>query len=458
VFKAMLMQQAKRQMLAQAGRVGVARGEAARDPASDEASCPRHETGCTGSVLLRAALTRENLQQAFKRVKANQGAAGVDGLDITQTARHLVTAWPAIRERLLSGTYRPSPVRRVTIPKPDGGERELGIPTVTDRLIQQALLQVLQPILDPAFSEHSYGFRPGRRAHDAVLAAQSYVQSGRRVVVDVDLEKFFDRVNHDILIDRLQKRIGDTGAIRLIRAYLNSGIMSDGVMQERYQGTPQGGPLSPLLANVLLDEVDKELERRGHCFVRYADDCNVYVRSRRAGERVMELLRRCYAKLRLKVNETKSAVASVTRRKFLGYSFWFAKGGVKRKVAAKPLATFKQRVRQLTRRSGGRSMAEVIERLRSYLLGWKTYFRLAQTPRIWRTLDEWLRHRLRAIQLKHWKRGKTMYRELRALGASAMVAQRVAANSRCWWRNSDGLLKTVMTIAYFDRLGVPRLS
>ena len=216
----------------------------------------------------------------------------------------------------------------MTIPKPDGGERELGIPTVTDRLIQQALLQVLQPILDPTFSEHSYGFRPGRRAHDAVLAAQAYVQSGRRIVVDVDLEKFFDRVNHDILIDRLREaHLGRRGVIRLIRAYLNSGIMSDGVVQERYQGTPQGGPLSPLLANVLLDEVDKELERRGHCFARYADDCNVYVRSRKAGERVMALLRRCYAKLRLKVNETKSAVASVTGRKFLGYSFWFAKDG-----------------------------------------------------------------------------------------------------------------------------------
>jgi len=227
VFKAMSMQQAKRQMPAQAGRMGVARGEAAGDPASDEASCPRHETGSTGSALLMAALARENLQRAFKRVKANKGAAGVDGLDITQTARHLVTAWPAIREQLLSGTYRPSPVRRVTIPKPDGGERELGIPTVTDRLIQQALLQVLQPILDPTFSEHSYGFRPGRRAHDAVLTAQSYVQSGRRIVVDVDLEKFFDRVNHDILIDRLRKRIEDAGIIRLIRAYLNSGIMSD---------------------------------------------------------------------------------------------------------------------------------------------------------------------------------------------------------------------------------------
>lgn len=445
-------------MPATAGQTGVAHGEAGRDPASDEANGPRHDTESTGSELLMAALTRENLRQVWKRVKANKGAAGVDGLDIEQTTRHLVTAWPGIREQLLRGTYRPSPVRRVTIPKPDGGERELGIPTVTDRLIQQALLQVLQPLLDPTFSEHSYGFRPGRRAHDAILVAQSYVQSGRKIVVDVDLEKFFDRVNHDILIDRLRKRIDDAGVIRLIRAYLNSGIMSDGVVLERYQGTPQGGPLSPLLANVMLDEVDKVLEKHGHCFARYADDCNVYVRSRKAGERVMALLRRCYAKLQLKVNEAKSAVASVTGRKFLGYSFWFAKGGVKRKVASKPMTTFKQRVRQLTRRSGGRSMAEVIKRLKPYLLGWKAYFGLAQTPGVWRKLDEWLRHRLRAIQLKHWKRGSTIYRELTYLGAADHVARRVAGNSRCWWRNSDGDIKRVLTIAYFDKLGVPRLS
>jgi group II intron reverse transcriptase/maturase len=350
------------------------------------------------------------------------------------------------------------PVRRVTIPKPDGGERELGIPTVTDRLIQQALLQVLQPVLDPTFSEHSYGFRPGRRAHDAVLAAQSYVQSGRRIVVDVDLEKFFDRVNHDILIDRLQKRIGDPGVIRLIRAYLNAGVMNDGVVQERHEGAPQGGPLSPLLANVLLDEVDKELERRGHCFVRYADDANVYVRSRRAGERVMALLRRQYERLRLKINEAKSAVASVFGRKFLGYSLWVAAGGaIKRKVAVKPLATFRQRVRELTRR-GGRSLKQVVEKLRPYLLGWKGYFRLAQTPGVMRDLDKWVRHRLRAIQLKHWKRGTTMYRELCALGAAHDVARQVAGNSRRWWRNSGKLLNGVLPIAWFDRLGLPRLS
>ncbi|MDQ1835603.1 group II intron reverse transcriptase/maturase, partial [Massilia scottii] len=291
----MSIQQAMRQMPASAGREAIGQGVALATTSSDEACCPRHASGDAGSMLLRAVLRRENLLQAFKRVRRNKGAAGVDDRDIDETSRYLAVAWPEIREQLLAGTYRPSPVRRVTIPKPDGGERELGIPTVTDRVIQQALLQVLQPILDPTFSEHSYGFRPGRRAQDAVLAARAYVQSGRRIVVDVDLSKFFDRVNHDILIDRLRKRIDDAGVIRLIRAYLNSGIMDHGVVQSRHEGTPQGGPLSPLLANVLLDDVDKELERRGHCFARYADDANVYVRSKRAGERVMVLLRRCYA-------------------------------------------------------------------------------------------------------------------------------------------------------------------
>jgi group II intron reverse transcriptase/maturase len=407
--------------------------------------------------LLEAALTQENLRRALKRVRANKGSAGVDGLDINQTARLLVTEWPRIREDLLRGTYRPSPVRRVMIPKPDGSQRELGIPTVTDRLIQQALLQVLQPLLDPSFSEHSYGFRPGRRAHDAVLAAQSFVQSGRHVVVDVDLEKFFDRVNHDILIDRLQKRIEDAGVIRLVRAYLNAGIMDGGVVMDRDEGTPQGGPLSPLLANVLLDEVDKELERRGHRFVRYADDANVYVRSCRAGERVMALLRRLYGRLKLKINEAKSAVAHVEGRKFLGFSFWLYKEKVRCKVADKALATFKQRVRQLTWRSGGNSMKDVIEQLTQYLLGWKAYYQLAQTPDVWRALDEWIRRRLRAIHLKHWKRGKTVFRELCALGASSEVAGRVAVNARRWWWNSTGQINRVLTTAYFDRLGVPRL-
>ena len=461
------MSKAVRQMPAATGRVGEVRGEAASDPISDEACGPPHEHPDTGSVrpkagagtLLEAALTRENLRAAWKRVKANKGAAGVDGLDIEQTAQAMRMRWPQTRQALLAGTYRPLPVRKVMIPKPDGSQRELGIPTVLDRLIQQALLQVLQPLIDPTFSEHSHGFRPARRAHDAVKAARAYVQTGKRVVVDVDLAKFFDRVNHDILIDRFAKRIDDAGVIQLVRAYLNAGIMDGGVVVERHLGTPQGGPLSPLLANVLLDEVDKALEARGYSFARYADDCNVYVGSMKAGQRVMALLRKQYAGLKLQINEAKSAVGSALGRKFLGYELWAAKGDeVKCAVAHKAVDNFKARIRQLTRRSGGRSMEQVVQRLRPYLLGWKAYFGLAQTPKVWRELDEWLRHRLRAIQLKHWKRPRTMYRELKALGAGETVARRVAANSCRWWRNSDGLLKTAMTIAYFDRLGVPKLS
>jgi hypothetical protein len=297
---------------------------------------------------------------------------------------------------------------------------------VTDRLIQQALLQVVQPRIDPTFSEHSYGFRPGRRAHDAVLDAQCDVQDGYRVVVDVDLERFFDRVNHDILMERLARRIEDKAVLRLIRRYLVAGIMDGGVVMERFEGTPQGGPLSPLLANVLLDEVDRELARRGHRFVRYADDCNVYVRS---------------------------------RRKFLGYAFWYGSGGqVKCRVANKALTTFKQHIRPLTRRSGGRNLSEIAERLRAYMPGWKAYFQLAQTPNVFRELDKWIRHRLRAVQFKHWLRGATMYRELKAMGASEEDARKVAANSRCWWRNSSMRLNRALPIAYFDRLGVPRLS
>jgi RNA-directed DNA polymerase len=461
------MSRAKRQMPEQSGRVGVAHGEAVRDLISDEACDPLTEHPDTGSAksmagtggLLEMALTRENMQAAWKRVKANKGAAGVDGLDIERTAQAIRMNWPQIRKALLAGRYRPSPVRKVMIPKPDGSQRELGIPTVLDRLIQQALLQVLQPLIDPTFSKHSHGFRPGRRAHDAVKAARAYVQLGKHVVVDVDLEKFFDRVNHDILIDRLRKRIDDAGVIRLIRAYLDAGIMDGGVVMERQKGTPQGGPLSPLLANVLLDDVDKVLEARGYSFARYADDCNVYVGSMKAGERVMALLRKSYTGLRLQINEAKSAVGSAFGRKFLGYALWVAKGKeIKCKVAEKPLQNFKVRIRQLTRRSGGRSMEQVVEKLRPYLLGWKAYFGLAQTPRVWRELDEWLRHRLRAIQLKHWRRPKTIYRELKALGATDDVAKRVAVNSRRWWCNSAKLLNSVLTIAYFDQMGLPRLS
>ena len=444
----------------QAGRIAGRRGEAEPEVMRDEARTARCETGGSGrDGLLWQAFASANMVMAWKRVKANRGSAGVDGRTIAETAAYLKTHWPRIREALLDGSYRPEAVRRIQIPKPGGGVRELGIPTVTDRLIQQALLQVLQPEIDPTFSEHSYGFRPGRRAHDAVLDAQHYVQEGYRVVVDVDLERFFDRVNHDILMERLARRIDDKAVLRLIRRYLVAGIMDGGVTMARYEGTPQGGPLSPLLANVLLDEVDRELERRGHRFVRYADDCNVYVRSRRAGERVLDGLRRLYDRLHLRVNEAKTAVARASGRKFLGYAFWYGPGGqVKCKVADKAKETFKQRIRHMTRRSGGRSLPEIAEQLRTYMPGWRSYFQLAQTPQVFRELDEWIRHRLRAVQLKHWRRGTTMYRELKAMGASETDARRVAANSRRWWHNSRMALNRAMPIAYFDRLGVPRLS
>ena len=442
------------------GRTVTGLGEARPQTVRDEVRPARDETQDTGRAdLLEQALARANMAAAWKRVKANKGSAGVDGRTIAETMEYLKTDWPRIREEILSERYRPSPVRRVRIPKTGGGQRELGIPTVLDRLIQQALLQVLQPLIDPSFSDCSHGFRPGRRAHDAVRQAQRHVQDGYRVAVDVDLEKFFDRVNHDVLMDRLAKRIDDQAVLRLTRRYLNAGILSQGVDMERYQGTPQGGPLSPLLANVLLDEVDRNLERRGHRFVRYADDLMVYVRSRKAGDRVLRGLRKQFARLRLQVNEDKTAVASAFGRTFLGFAFWVAPGGiVKRAVAGKAKVTFKQRIRWLTHRTRGRGLVQVIEQLRAYLLGWKAYFHLSQTPRLFCELDEWLRHRLRALQLKHWKRGKTMYRELLALGACPEAARREAANSRRWWRNSRYELNRLMPIAHFDRLGVPRLS
>jgi RNA-directed DNA polymerase len=451
---------AGRQMLEQSERPSKRRGEAACDDGSGEAAPARQAPDDSGSEgLLTQALGRENLAAAWKRVKANAGSAGVDGLAVRQTAEHLKAHWPRLKTELLEGRYRPQPVRRVQIPKVGGGTRELGIPTVTDRLIQQALLQVLQPLLDPSFPEHSYGFRPGRRAHDAICRAQQYVQAGYRTVVEVDLEKFFDRVNHDVLMDRLSKRIADRAVLRLIRRYLQAGIMVNGVVQERYDGTPQGGPLSPLLANVLLDEVDRELERRGHRFVRYADDCNVYVRSQRAGERVMAGLQKLYGRLRLKINEAKSAVTSAFGRKFLGYCLWCTPSGeVKRAVAVEAIEIFKQRVRHATKRNGGRSMAQVVQELRVHVPGWKAYFRLAQTPGVMRDLDQWLRHRLRSLQLKQWRRGTTTYRELLALGASPLQAARIAGNNRRWWHNSRYELNRVMPIAYFDQLGVPRLS
>jgi len=402
---------------------------------------------------------RRNLQAALKRVRRNKGSPGIDGMTVDELPDYLREHWPALREQLLAGRYHPSPVKEQLIPKSGGGMRKLGIPTVLDRFIQQALLQVLQPMFDPGFSQHSYGFRPGRRAHDAIVEAQRYIQDGKKWVVDVDLEQFFDRVNHDVLMGRLDKRIGDGRVLGLIRRYLNAGMLANGVAVERHEGTPQGGPLSPLLANVLLDEVDKDLEKRGHAFVRYADDCNVYVRSKRAAERVMGLLRQLYERLRLHVNESKSAIDLAWNRKLLGYSFWVARGRVvKRRVARKALATMKQRVRVITRRTRGRSIGQVVHELRSYLVGWKAYFRLADTPRIFSDLDEWIRHRLRAIHLKHWKRGRTIYRELRSRGLSDVGARRVAANGRRWWRNSGMLINAAFPTRYFDELGVPRLA
>jgi group II intron reverse transcriptase/maturase len=410
--------------------------------------------------LMERVVERGNLKAALQRVRKNKGSPGIDGMGVDDLLPYLWENWERIRASLLDGSYRPSAVRRQEIPKSGGGVRQLGIPTVLDRFIQQAVLQVLQPIFDPTFSEHSYGFRPGRRAHDAVCQAQRYLQSGRRWVVDVDLEKFFDRVNHDVLMVRLEKRIGDRRLLRVIRRYLEAGVLADGVVVERSEGTPQGGPLSPLLANVLLDEIDQKLERSGHAFVRYADDCNVYVRSKRAGERVMERLRKLYARLRLKVNEDKSTVARAWDRKFLGYSFWVGKGReVRRRVAPKALTEFKERVRQITSRNGGRSLGKVVEELRMYLLGWKAYFRLADTPGIFHDLDQWIARRLRMVQLKQWKHGPTVFRELRRRGVPERIARAAAAWGRRWWgRAKHGALNIALPSKLFEQMGLPRLQ
>jgi len=437
------------------------RGETPRVQRSEEEPAAAQGNDRSGtSVLMELVCERQNLQAALKRVRKNKGGPGIDGMTVNELPDYLRAHWSVLREQMLTGAYRPSMVKEQLIPKNGGGVRKLGIPTVLDRFIQQALLQVLQPIFDPDFSEHSYGFRPKRRAHDAVVQAQRYVQEGRRTVVDVDLEQFFDRVNHDVLMGKLAKKIGDRRVLGLIRRYLEAGILAEGLATERHEGTPQGGPLSPLLANVLLDEVDKELEKREHAFVRYADDCNVYVRSKRAGERVMGLLRRLFTGLRLQINEAKSAVDKASNRKLLGYSLWVAKGRtVKLRVAKKALATMKERVRLITRRTAGRSIEQTAVRLRNYLLGWKEYFRLADTPRIFADLDQWIRHRLRVIHLNHWKRGTTIFRELRARGISATGAMKVASKAHGWWKNSSlPIINAAFPISYFDQLGIPRLA
>jgi len=439
------------------------RGEAPNAERSGEAGRAargRARSGIGHEHLMELVVERENGRKALKRVRQNKGSPGVDGMTVGELESYLWEHREEIREQLLTGTYQPMPVRRQEIPKSGGGVRELGIPTVLDRFIQQCMLQVLQPIFDPTFSEHSHGFRPGRRAHDAVREAQRYIQDGRRWVVDVDLEKFFDRVNHDVLMGKLENRIRDRRLLRIIRRYLEAGVMANGVVVERHEGTPQGGPLSPLLANVLLDEVDKELERRGHAFARYADDCNVYVRSERAGKRVMKALRGLYVKLRLRVNEDKSAVARVWGRAFLGYSFWVGRGRmVKLRVGAKALKKFKERIRQITSRNGGRSLGQATGELRSYLLGWKQYFGLADTPGIFQGLDQWLHRRLRMLQLKQWKRGTTTFRELRRKGVSEDVAGRAARFTKSWWRvAAHPALHVALPGKYLRKIGVPNLA
>jgi RNA-directed DNA polymerase len=383
---------------------------------------------------------RENCKQAWSRVKANQGSAGVDGMTVQQLPEYLKQHWPAIREQWLSGTYKPQPVRRVEIPKPDGGMRKLGIPTVLDRFVQQAVMQVLQRKWDGTFSDHSYGFRPGRSAHQAVAQAQQYMAAGYRWVVDLDLEKFLDRVNHDKLMARIATRVGDQRMLKLIRTFLKAGVMEGGLVSPVDEGTPQGGPLSPLLSNIVLDEFDRELERRGLRFARYADDCNVYVRSRRAGERVMASITRFITtKLKLKVNERKSAVAEPWERKFLGFSFTRF-GTPKRRIAPKAVDRFKGR------RTGPVSKG----------LG---YFGKCETPSVLQSLEEWTRRRLRSAIWKQWKRGSVRFAELRKRGVNQDLAAKTAGSAHGPWHlaNSKGLAFALPN-AYFDSLGIPRLT
>ncbi|MFC0298527.1 group II intron reverse transcriptase/maturase [Geobacillus jurassicus] len=365
--------------------------------------------------LMEQILSRENLLAALHKVEANKGAGGIDGVSTRQLRAYIVQHWDKRKPQLLKGTYKPSPVRRVEIPKPDGGIRLLGIPTVMDRLIQQAILQVLTPIFDPTFSPNSYGFRPNRRGHDAVRQAQKYIREGYRYVVDIDLEKFFDRVNHDILMSRVARKVKDKRVLKLIRAYLKAGIMVEGVCVRSEEGTPQGGPLSPLLANILLDDLDKELEKRGLRFCRYADDCNIYVKSRRAGERVKaSITKYLEKKLKLKVNEEKSAVDRPWRRKFLGFSFTPQKE-TKIRIAPKSLKRVKDKIRTLTRATNPAPMESIIEDLNRYLMGWMGYYALVETPSSLKALDKWIRRRIRLVLWTRWKRVRTRYRMLRAL-------------------------------------------
>jgi RNA-directed DNA polymerase len=417
------------------------------------------ENPASTNRLMEEVGERENLKEALRRVKANKGSAGVDGMTVGEITGYLKQHWPAIREQLLNGTYEPQPVRRVEIPKPDGGGvRKLGIPSVLDRFIQQAVTQVLQRQWDRTFSDHSYGFRPGRSAHQAVAQAQQYIAEGHGWCVDLDLEKFFDRVNHDKLMGQIAKRVEDKRLLKLIRAFLNAGVMENGLVSPSVEGTPQGGPLSPLLSNLVLDELDRELERRGHRFVRYADDCNIYVRSERAGQRVMVSITRFITqKLKLKVNEAKSAVARPQERKFLGFSF-SAGPEVKRVIAPKALDRFKRRIREITRRAKGVSMETTIEELVPYMRGWRNYFGFCETPVVLQYLTRWVRLRLRAARWRQWKTQRRRRAELIRLGVSERLASNTAGSGRGpWYLARSRALSVGLSNAYFRSLGLPSL-
>jgi len=428
----------------------------------DGASRPtaRTETSCPQTMqMMEAVVERETMMAALRRVEANQGSAGVDKMTVESLRPYLREQWPRIKEQLLAGRYVPSPIRRVDIAKPDGqGMRQLGIPTVLDRLIQQALHQVMQPIFDCEFSESSYGFRPGRSAHDAVLAARACVASGRRWVVDMDLEEFFDRVNHDVLLSRLARKVKDKRVLGLVRRYLQAGVMAGGVVSQRTEGTPQGGPLSPLLSNILLDELDQELERRGHAFCRYADDCNIYVRSRRAGERVLASVTQFLAKrLRLKVNHTKSAVERPWNRTFSGYSMTFHKHP-RLKVALGSVRRFKRKLKAMFRAGRGRHLVRFIAELTPVLRGWVTYFRPAQVKGVFADLDGWIRRRLRCILWRQWQRSFTRAKNLMRRGLDDVRAWRSATNGRGpWWNSGASHMHVCYPQSYFDQIGLVSL-
>lgn len=411
-----------------------------------------------GSGLMDAVCERDNLMLAYQRVVKNKGAAGVDGIGIAEFKGHLKQHWPTIKVKLLAGEYMPQAVRRVDIPKPQGGVRTLGIPTLTDRLIQQALHQILSPIFEAGFSESSYGFRPGRNAHQAVKAAKRYVAEGRGVVVDMDLEKFFDRVNHDLLMEKLSKKIDDRRVLRTIRRYLEAGMMAEGVISPRTEGTPQGGPLSPLLSNILLTELDRELERRGHAFCRYADDCNIYVKSKGAGERLMASITRFLSDvLKLTVNAGKSEVAHPWERKFLGYSMTRHKAP-KLRIAPTSLKRLEDKIREVLQGARGRSLTNVISELNPVLRGWMAYFKLTETKKVLEEMDGWIRHKLRCILWRQWKRPYTRAKNLMKAGLTEERAWRSACNQRgAWWNSGASHMNLAFPKRYFDRMGLVSL-